>query len=178
MRLFLAIELPQTIKRKLTKQLRPLQQEYPYIKWTSPENYHLTLHFFGDEKPEFLKQILEEILYDAQEFYMYSSRADLFIKDNITIYIGFQRNKPLEKIAREIKERSAQGTSRKFIPHLTVGRYKIPSKQQYFLLKKKLQNLPVDIEFKVDKLILFDSILGKPKPTYKQITEFPLLAKA
>ncbi len=176
MRLFLAIDLPTETKKTIEKELRPLHQQYPNFRWVEQNNYHLTLHFFGDVKsPDGIIRFMNELVYDIPSFYLYSSKLGLFIKDNITLYIGFHRNKTLEGLVKRIKEKSALGTSRKFVSHLTFGRYRIPSKQQYLLLKKKLKNFVLDIEFKVQTITLFESIIGTPKPVYKKIAEFPLL---
>lgn len=176
MRLFLAIDLPDEAKKAVEKQLLPLQREYPYFKWVDSLNYHITLHFFGDvAKPDKIIRFMNELVYDIPQFYLYSSELGLFIKDKITLYVEFQRNKALEKMVKRIKERSALGTSRKFVSHLTFSRYRIPSKQQYLLIKKKLKNFDPDIEFKVETIILFESIPGIQKPVYKKIAEFPLI---
>lgn len=176
MRLFLAIDLPNEAKKTVEQQLLPLQREYPYFKWVDSMNYHITLHFFGDVgSPDRIIQSMNDLVYDMPSFYLYSSELGLFIKDKITLYVEFQRNKTLEKLVKRIKERSALGTSRKFVSHLTFSRYRIPSKQQYLLIKKKLKNFTPDIEFKVKTITLFESIPGIQKPVYKKIAEFPLL---
>ncbi len=179
MRLFLAIDLPDEAKKAVEKQLLPLKREYADFRWVEPENLHLTLHFFGDVKnSDKIVEFMNDLVFDIPTFHLYSSELGLFIKNNITLYIGFQRNKILERVVRGIKERSALGTSRKFVSHLTFSRYRIPSKQQYLLIKKKLKNFALDIEFKVQTITLFESIPGTQKPVYKKIAEFPLLIES
>lgn len=178
MRLFLAIDLPSEMKEQLDNQLYDLKKEYPQFTWVSPENYHITLHFFGEVADvEKIKKGVENAIYDVPSFHMYSSEADLFIHKTIVLYITFARSRALEELVNKIRERFQVDEKQKFVPHLTVARYKIPSKQQYFLIKKKMQNLEVDLEFPVNKIYLFDSILGGKKPTYKNIGEFFLLEK-
>lgn len=176
MRLFLAIDLPGQAKKSIEKQLETFHNEYPYFRWVESVNYHLTLHFFGDvSSPDKIMEWMNDLVYDIPSFYLYSSELGLFMKDNLTLYVRFQRNKILESLVKRIKERSALGTSRKFVSHLTFGRYKIPSKQQYLLLKKKLKKFDLDTDFKVETITLFESVLGTQKPVYKKIAEFPLL---
>ncbi len=178
MRLFLALDLPKEAKQKLASQIVKLQEEYPYFKWVSKENYHITLHFFGSQfKPPFLIRKINEAIYDSNQFRLYSLHADLFLRGKITLYLGFQRNKELESIVYKIRKSLRLDTTGRFIPHLTLGRYKVPSKQQYLHLKKKIRNLNVDIEFKIPKLILFNSLLETPKPLYEKVAEFPLNTK-
>ncbi len=178
MRLFLAIDLPGLAKRQVANQLLRFKREYPYFRWVEAANYHLTLHFFGEvSSADKISRFMNDLVYDTPSFYLYSLGLDLFIKDNIALYLEFKRNKILEKLVRRIKEKSALGTSssRKFVSHLTFSRYRIPSKQQYLLIKKKLKNFIPDIEFKVTTITLFESVPGFQKPVYKKIAEFPLL---
>ena len=72
------------------------------------------------------------------------------IQNNISIFIDFRREKEIERISESINE------VEKFVPRLILAKYKIPSKQQYFVIKKRLSNLEVDISFKVNKLSLFE----------------------
>lgn len=178
MRLFLAIDLPEETKKRVNAQLEPFYRQYPDFRWVDQANFHITLHFFGDvSNPDKIIKFMNELVFDIPSFYLYVADLDLFIKDNITLYIRFHRNKILEELVKRIKERSALGTSRKFVSHLTFGRYRIPSKQQYLLIKKKLKNFKLDTEFKVDAITLFESIAGTQKPVYKKIAEFPLLSE-
>ena len=60
---------------------------------------------------------------------------------------------------------------------MTLGRWKIPSKQQYFHLKNKLDELELDIEFPVTHLTLYQSVQTSDTPTYIEVAKFPLLSK-
>lgn len=175
MRLFLAIDLPAKAKHKLYNQLRSLREDYPDFRWVGEENYHITLHFFGEKSSadKIIGQINDSI-YDTAPFHLYSFNTDLFIRGKIIIHLSFRRNKILERLVEELKNRLSLPSETRFVPHLTIGRYRIPSKQQYLHLKKKLKNLSIDISFEVTKLILFDSILESQKPAYKVVAEFPL----
>jgi len=176
MRLFLAIDLPVKIKKDLSQQLSQIKKEYQDITWVEPENFHITLHFFG-EISNYKKIIekIEEAIYDQDRFYLYSLNVNLFINHKIIFYLGFRREKILEKLVDKIKSSLLIFDKKKFIPHLTFARYRIPSKQQYFVLKKKFSRLNIDINFPVNKIILFQSILTMKKPLYKKIAIFNLI---
>lgn len=179
MRLFLAIELPEIIKNQISQSITVVRREYPQFNWVPPENYHITIHFFGEIDDDVkIKEGISNVLFDRDRFYLYSNFVDLFINNKIVIYLDFRREKNLEKIAEDITGRFQQPEDihkKKFVPHLTLARYKIPSKQQYFVLKKRLAKLDIDIEFPVDKLVLYQSILTEEKPIYKKLEEFPLI---
>ena len=105
MRLFLAIELSDKIKKEIDEQLSEIKKTYPQFQWVSSDNYHITIHFFGeisDHKKIINK--LEQVLYDKESFYFYSTSVDLFIHHKITINLDFRREKKIEKINDSIKE--------------------------------------------------------------------------
>lgn len=178
MRLFLAIDIPDKEKKRIEEQISRIKNEYPQFDWVPPENYHTTIHFFGEVgNIEKLKKRLEECLFDQESFYLYSYRADLFINHKIVIYLNFRREKRLEQIEKRIREtfQPQKKNAERYVPHLTLARCRIPSKQQYFVLKKRVNKLNVDISFKTEGLVLFESILGKRTPEYKVIKRVPLL---
>lgn len=177
MRLFLAIELSNKTKKEIDEQLSEIKKTYPQFQWVPIDNYHITVNFFGEiiDQKKIISR-LEQILYDKESFYFYSTSVDLFIHHKITIKLDFRREKKIEKINKSIKETfQIFENSVKFIPHLTLARYKIPSKQQYFVLKKRLAKVIVDVSFKINKLVLFESILGRSRSVYKKIHTFKLL---
>lgn len=177
MRLFLAIELSDKIKKEIDNQLSEIKKAYPQFQWVTSDKYHITVYFFGEIfDPKKIINKLEQVLYDKELFYFYSTSVNLFIHHKITINLNFKREKKIEKINENINEAfQIFKNSVKFTPHLTLARYKIPSKQQYFVLKKRLAKVVVDVSFKINKLVLFESILGKNQSVYKKIYTFKLL---
>jgi 2'-5' RNA ligase len=66
-RAFIAIELPDPVKKDLSSiidSLRP--SEYPCVKWVSPQGIHLTLKFLGNIAPEQVPRIADAIAQAAQ----------------------------------------------------------------------------------------------------------------
>lgn len=178
MRLFLAINLPGAVKEKISRSLKDIKNEYKDLRWVGIDNYHITVHFFGDTKDiDKIVPKIEDSLFSAYSFYMYSSQCKLHLKRKVFAFLGFQRNKELEKIAFDIGITFNSQIKIKYVPHLTLARYRIPSKQQYLLLKKKFSNINIDISFKVNKLTLFDCVNHDTKPEYKIIKEFKLIER-
>ena len=170
MRIFLAIDLPTKTKKDLEAQLKEMGLEFPQFSWIPKENFHITLHFFGEvTKTEKLIDRLKEQLYDKERFYLYSTDANLFINQKIIIYLNFRKEKKLLKIEEAVADKKG------FIPHLTFARSRISSKQQYFVLKKKVERLKIDIDFPVKHLILFESLPHGKYPVYKKLARFPLI---
>lgn len=175
MRLFLAIDLPAASKKLLNQQLGGLKKEYPQFSWVPQENFHITLHFFGEtNKIDVIKKKIEEAIYDLNSFQLYSLGADLFLKQKIVLYIYFRREKKAEELASRINNIFQIKDKKKFIPHLTFGRSRVLSKQQYLNLKKKLHQIEIEINFSINNIYLFQSIIIPKKSIYKKIATFPL----
>lgn len=178
MRLFLAINLPPKVKQALDTQLIDIHRAYADSNWVSKDNYHLTVHFFGEtEKVKEIKKRIQDALYDQFSFHLYSQGIDVFINSKIIAYLNFFREKKLEELANKIRSAFSLDFRdvKKFVPHLTLGRSRVPSKQQYFAFKKRLEKLDIVIDFPVHEVVLFQSILGGKKPVYKKVASFKLL---
>ncbi len=177
MRAFLAIDIPQKAKDEISAAVAPLSKEYPDLTWVPPHNYHLTIHFFGDltaKEVSNVQEKMEYMLYDVQPFHVYSLEAGIFIHDKILLYLEFARQKNLEEVVERIRESFGPDRTKRFIPHITLARYRVPAKQQYLLLKKKVQRLAIDTSFKIDKISLYESILTGKIPQYRRIAAFAL----
>lgn len=178
--LFLAIEFPEEIKNQIEQQLMPLKRDYPEYTWVPKHNYHVLIHHFGElpeTRLEKVTQKIQDALYDTPSFYLYSYGTDLFLSKKIDLYVNFQREKKLEELESKIAQQFVSNINYKYTPHLSIARYKLPSKQQYYLLKKKLHNIEINTEFEVKSLALYESILTHKVPVYNKIAEFPLLTE-
>jgi len=177
MRLFLAVDLPAKTKEELSRQLQDLKREYTHFNWVSQENFHTTLVFLGerqDDDIDLIKKKVEEAIFDINPFELYSLGAGLFLTNKLVLYILLRREKALEEIAAKIKYNLQLEDDKKYVPHISIARTRVPSKQQYLHLKKKLHKLEIDIDFPVNKIHLFQSILTGKKPEYKKIASFSL----
>jgi len=178
MRLFLAIELPKKEQQIIIDDLKELKRNYPDFNWVFPENYHVTLYFFGEtEKTQSIIERIKKNIFDQESFYLYSGYLDLFMRRKIIIFLNFLREKKLENLVKKINKEFYFDfcNQKKYLPHLTLARCRIPSKQQYLLLKKRLKQININISFPVKKITLFESILSGKKPVYKKIKSFNLL---
>lgn len=178
MRLFLAVELPDKVKKELNSQLQGIIKEYPQFNWVSEDNFHVTIHFFGERNDiDVIKKKVKDLLWDQTVFYLYSFEPDVFVNNKLVVYLTFRREKKIEELGERIKSNFDSNivNNRKFVPHLTLARGPRSSKQQYFVLKKRLAKINIDISFPVKKLTLFESILDGRKPIYKKLGSFSLL---
>lgn len=178
MRLFLAIEVPEKAKKQYAKQLQQLHQQYPYFQWMDPARYHITLFFFGEhESSEAIEAQVEQLVYEAncKSFHLYAFAADLFMRGKLLIYANFHTCKPLQDLVFFMKPQlKLYEEMDQFIPHMTIATYKIPSKQQYLLIRKKLQQMRFDVEFPVADLVLYEATVEGGKSVYRELRRFAL----
>jgi 2'-5' RNA ligase len=96
MRLFLAIDLPKNVKRQLEEQLKEIKKEYPFFNWVSAENFHVTVHFFGEVRDiRAVREKIKDLLWDQKGFSLYSFNLGVFVNDKLVVYLNFRREKKL-----------------------------------------------------------------------------------
>lgn len=178
MRYFLGIDLPTEAKKTITHQLKNFRKDYPYFSYVNEENYHITLHYLGDDiSKDAVKPAVENVVFDTPEFQLYANTGDIFINYKITMFITFLREKTLDTLVENIRTQLQVQDQKKFVPHLTFARYKLPSKQQYFLVKKKLEQMKFDFYFAVNSIYLYESKLTRGQPVYEKLEEFKLVSR-
>lgn len=187
-RLFIAIHVPcnEGIIDLFERLRRQLNHER--INWSRPENLHLTLKFLGETAEESIQGIMKEVSLSVEEvapFRLVFDRTGIFGSryDPRVIWIGNHldaqqpvvalANKVLDACARAGFERDRQN----FVPHLTLGRIKNITNKPYF--QQVMEALPQKLfqEMKVDKLVLFESILRKEGPIYVPLQQIELKGK-
>ena len=175
MRLFLAVDLPEEVKKSISQQLEPFKKEYPDFRWVDESKYHITLHFFGDKRDsEKLKDQIEEAVFETEPFQMYVGGVELFMKDSLIFYLKFLRNRTVEDLVSRVREKFQSDNTKKFVPHIAIARYRIPSKQQYLLIKKKIRQLDIEVDFQITQITLYNSVIESEKPLYETIAKIAL----
>jgi len=179
-RLFLAINLPSDIKRKLAELILKLQKNNKNkpIKWVADENLHLTLHFLGDtpeEKIPDINQALEPIITNFKTLYFQlSDSINAFpnLNDPQVIFLEMKElnDGQTVKLQKQIGESLARLgfaiDSRPFRLHLTLGRVK-------FKISLTIPDLRLQItEFQINSIDLMESNLTPAGPVYKIIQKY------
>jgi 2'-5' RNA ligase len=137
-RLFVAIELPAAIRRRIQQHVDRIRRELPDARasWTREENFHLTLKFFGDtpvERVEAVSAALKRAAGRIPLFKMQLSGCGVFPtrgKPNV-LWIGI--NDPTNNLQRlhqsfedEFARLGFHRDERAFHPHLTIARIRNP----------------------------------------------------
>lgn len=176
MRLFIAIPLPADIKDFLTQ----MKDKSLPIKWSKPENYHLTLRFIGEVNKERCNSICEQLKSVRRDELFELKLSGLGAFPNTdkprVIWSGVDPEKPvedlyinIEKALRCIDEKSDEKT---YHPHVTIGRVKkpVPEIQGYLRDNQSSSSR----RFRVDRFCLYESELRKEGAVHTVIETYLL----
>lgn len=178
MRTFLAIEVPEHI-RKIIYEVAQVEakKELP-IKWVSFENLHITLKFLGEideDKRAEMKPVIAEIGQRHSPFDVELAGLGCFPnpRNPRVIWVGVkQGGDVLCTIAAELERELARfgfEEETRFHPHLTIGRIREFCRVDSILAKSVSTSV-----FKADSIVLFKSTLKPAGPTYEELERFAL----
>ena len=134
MRLFVALEIPSTVRENLADLLGSLRAVSPQTRWVHPENLHVTLKFIGE---------VPEAKFSAIRSALAGVRSDQPVtldfrglgffpneKHPRVFWAGTEASPNLKILAAEIEKAVEKlGISREqrpFSPHLTLARFEPP----------------------------------------------------
>lgn len=132
-RAFIAIDLPPSLQSSIELNLTRLRQALgdELIRWTPPENMHLTLKFLGNVPAAhigFLKQMTTQAAVQVSPFDLTISGLGSFPnpKRIRVLWAGIHAGSELTRLQRGIEAGAAnlgrEKDERPFSPHLTVAR--------------------------------------------------------
>lgn len=136
MRLFIAIELPDSIKQGIAKVQDELRAAGAIAGWTRPEGIHLTLKFLGEVPEEKASEVMAALtgaVRGSEKLNLEVAGAGAFpnVKVPRVLWIGVTGD--IEKLAilqakvGDAMERLGfEREARTFSPHLTLARVKFP----------------------------------------------------
>ena len=135
-RTFICIELPESIKERISKLQDILRQIDAQISWTKTSNIHLTLKFLGNVEVSRIRRVskaLERAADGINSFEVEVGGAGCFpsARNPRVLWVGFSSvPQPLQQLYSNIEDELAREgfdrEKRKFSPHLTIGRVRTP----------------------------------------------------
>jgi len=158
-RLFTAIDLPDAVSGKIRK----LCGNINGVRWTKPEQLHLTLTFIGDTDVEMiprLSEALERLDFTAFDLSISGTgffRSGIFFLKLEEAAALTALKKQIDTVLNEVLE--YEPDARDFMPHITLAKFKrrLPGAKQEFLTREFKSIFPE--KFSVDKFILYGSRL-------------------
>lgn len=175
-RAFIAVEIDQPNKQKLSQLISSLKQANADVKWVNETQMHLTLKFLGDIDEDRVQEIsdtLKSIADNTSTFKIRLSRIGAFpnLHKPRVIWLG------IDKGAENLKNLASQlgkEEKREFKPHFTLGRVK--SLKNILQLTKLISETPFQSqgEIPITKLILFQSTLTPKGAIYTLLSHLNL----
>ena len=161
-RLFVAVELPDAVREALTE----LQKGLSGMRWTAPNNLHLTLRFIGEvplTQVGIIKTVLETV--QVEEFSLDIHGLGFFDKrPQAVLWGGVAASEELALLKRQVdtaleKHAGLKADNNHFSPHITLGRAKQADRK--ILRDFVAQNgESVSATFPVRSFTLFSSVLA------------------
>jgi 2'-5' RNA ligase len=131
-RTFIAIEIPESIKLRIERLQEQLRRIEAKVSWTKPANVHLTLKFLGYVEASRIERVNEAVKRAASgisPFALEAGGAGCFpsSRNPRVLFVGLpDLPEPLRtlysKIETELVREGFPKETRRFSPHLTIGR--------------------------------------------------------
>ena len=194
MRLFVALDIDDSIRQRLARFLDGVHGFAPDARWVRPESLHVTLKFIGEKPGEMLEPIKSGLAKIQGETVDLAFRGYGFFpapKSARVFWIGMEAGAQLATLAANVdRALSVLGIpqeDRPYSPHLTLarggggsgapGRQKTDRPNRVFQrLQEKLELLPPP-EFgamTAREFFLYQSQLGSGGSRYTKLAPFPL----
>jgi 2'-5' RNA ligase len=182
-RLFVAIELPDDLRVRLSEMQRALGCESLPVRWVRPEGIHLTLKFLGEVPQDSIDAIGSALARAAMHhapFRLEGRGIGTFPERGRprVIWVGLLGDvERIVALARSVEEALAPlgfpPEARRFSPHLTLGRFRGSPHADWRLLLERSSGAPFG-SFGVDGFSLFESRLKPEGAEYHALTRFRL----
>lgn len=185
MRLFLGVPIEGALREELAARLAEMARRFPMIRWTSPEQLHVTMRFFGDQGMSDLDPIKEwtsAAIADLPGGAIRIGKTGIFPhRDRMIFWAGLVDDAWLVAIGRALSGPvvNLSAERRAFQGHVTLGRFRSRDggsvSMKHLLSAMKDLGLPDAMQEK-PRLVLYESILMGGGPQYREIEAWPLEA--
>lgn len=191
LRLFAAVAIPELVREEMARVQRELQ---PFttpgdVRWTKPEQLHLTLKFLGDvpaSAVEALKKSMTEACAGVRPFYL-RARGIGFFPDSRSprvIWVGFEGDENgltdlQTRVERALAPFAEKPGAEKFLAHATLGRFQKYRRHKTEKLLPRASALGGHVfgEWQAEEVGLFRSELSPGGARHTSLAAFPLAGK-
>ena len=191
-RIFIAINLPEEVKRELAN----FYDKWPELpaKWTAKDNLHITLEFLGnltDEELGDVCKITKEVAQRHDSFSISLNKiyyggvrrgSDTGLTPRIPrmIWAMGDKSKELSDLKSDLQKSLLQAVrfapgERAFAPHITLARINQWQWKAIELEEKPEVSENIDLTFAVESIAVMESILKRGGPQYEVLESCPLL---
>jgi RNA 2',3'-cyclic 3'-phosphodiesterase len=184
MRLFLAVEFEQELKRALYDATAPLRAVLPDAGWVAEDRVHLTLKFLGEQPEDLVPRLTAAMAEIGRRHWPVPMRlrglgAFPNLRRPRVVWVGIAPTPKLELLQNDVEERCAalgvEVEGKPFRPHLTIGRLRGTEDRDSL---RELGRLARGVRFRADTVVsaigLVHSTLTPAGPRYERIAQAPL----
>jgi 2'-5' RNA ligase len=130
MRLFVALEVPEAVRKNLAAIRKNFSSVGPKLRWVPSQNFHVTLKFIGSVPGEKLQGITEALrsvsIVDRVQVCIRGLAWYFNPKTSVMLWATVEDSKPLTALATAVDQRLASlgiaPENRSFAPHFTLAR--------------------------------------------------------
>ena len=190
MRLFIALDIDETICERVTTFRNQLRVLAPDVRWVGPETFHITLQFLGETKKldeirpalQMVKSAPTQLAFRGVGFFPTSKAPRVF-------WIGIEADENLQALASEVSKTMLplgfETDANSFMPHLTLarsgsgrprpvrGEHATPALQRVRDTVAKMPS-PDFGTMTAHEFFLYESKLTPSGPHYTKLSRYPL----
>jgi 2'-5' RNA ligase len=186
-RLFVAIDFPVEIKDQFADLVDDLRVDgYPLV-FEKKENFHLTLKFLGwcqESKLAHIDKAISKASQNIIPFYFQPDTIGYFLKESLILWVGGKSQEGLIKIVGQLEEELGKvgfaKEKREFSAHITFAKKRkaAPSQKWRKIAQEVTEKYNRQFsQFKVEEILLMESVLSPQGSIYTINTHFPLKGK-
>ena len=190
MRLFVALDIDQEIRRRLGEFRDQMRAYAPDVRWVGPETFHITLQFLGEtDKLEAIRSALQLVHGGTIPLAFRGTGFFPNPKSPRVFWVGIESDEHLQELANLIGDRlqplGFQSDHDSFTPHLTLarsgsGRPK-PVRGEQPAAGLRTVRIQLESESPADfgtmtaqEFCLYESVLSPAGAKYTKLAKYPL----
>lgn len=185
-RVFVAIDIPGNLKELINRDIERMKDYGIRASFPRMEALHVTIKFLGEVSLDMVSKVvdsLKEVVKKVNSFDLTVKNRGVFpnsAKPRV-VWVGIESSPHLERLKELVDDNLERlgftREDREFRPHVTIARLKWLDGAGKDFIRKLTKEEMLYGAFKVDKVILYESILKPEGAVYRVIEEFYLEEK-
>lgn len=175
-RVFVAINLPENIKKKLAE----YQTKWPElpVRWTKPNNIHITLVFLGylsDEEVVEVCKTVKEVVSRHNSFDVNLTKICYGPTDKKPprmVWTTGERSEDFSALKNDLDKSLGSFENREFTPHITLGRINKWEWQRIEPEERPEIEEDINLNFLVESVEIMESVLKRGGAKYNVLESF------
>jgi 2'-5' RNA ligase len=181
-RLFVALDIPETVRDSLSTLSRQLQKVYPGARWVHLDRAHLTIKFIGEtpvDRAERIRSLLDtmpatgpiELCFAGLGYFPNARRPRV-------LWAGIESSEELRALAASVEARleplDIPREEREFQPHITLARFDNPKGIEPLRAAVEALGRPEFGRTRAEEFYLYQSVLKRGGAEYTRLASFRL----